>query len=797
MATRVTGGKRKTRGNPGLHLILRKFSEQFQKLVRNERLGPPRPTREGGGRVEGMRPSREDYREHLMPKRRDTDVPPASPFPTPLIGALDRFPAAIACLDPGGTVRWASRQFHEMTAAGGGGAEGRSIVRLFEAAGARRETVARLRELLAGKRPGGVEISLPAPGVETRWLALSLTPDDPNGGEEPGWFVICHDVSRYIAEIGKRERERDDAETGDREQALRTTMIAHDIRGPVNDILGMARLLGGSGLGTAQSVYAEAIEESAEGLLSVVGGLLEAEHVAQGGIEVGPVPFRLSELVDSVGALLAACARDKNIELLAAIAPGTPDHLSGDPGRIRQMLYNLVINAIRFTERGGVEVTVRALDGAASRVTLRFEVTDTGAGIAEEELEALLSKSGDGGGAADRPADARRTGFGLAICRRLAHALGGELGARSGRGHGSTFWFTAPVTPQAGPQAGKGDGRNPRAPGLAGLSLLIAADSFEMRVLADQVSRFGAGVQTVEDANDCIPALDGAARADTPFDALVIDQAVPGTAGADLGKCVRRSTAHADLPMILVAAPDARIDPAGLRKMGFDACLTMPVTAFVLAEALRKIRSRCAPGEARALVTTTSIRASAPTGARVLLAEHDRISRVLALSVLMKVGYQVDAVVESTELVSAARATHYDLVVIDLEMPGLDRSGTITELCRLAEARARMPIIALGPGGARGDTRGDMKTMRSSAFAAGVTAYVDKPYAAEDLASAVRDGLRGADAGARWQPDPHPLVERRSAPYGPVIRMREAIAKDDLEALQSAARKLRRGDGGD
>jgi PAS domain S-box-containing protein len=648
---------------------------------------------------------------------------------------------------------------------------GRQVVELLVPASYRQKAIQEWNDLLSQKIGRHVTYHNLTKDGRTIICEWYNTPLD-SQGRVIGVASMVQDFTERTRMEQELKEMRDTAIESARLKSEFLANMSHEIRTPMNGVIGMTGLLLDTELTPEQRDFAETIQSSGDALLTIINDILDFSKIEAGKLKFETLDFDLRNAVESTIEMFAERAHSKRLELASLICSDVPIGLRGDPGRLRQVLTNLIGNAIKFTEHGEVVVRVEKEHETDADVMIRFSVRDSGIGISESAQRNLFQAFTQADGSTTRKYGG--TGLGLAISKQLVELMGGQIALSSVEGKGSTFWFAV----RFGKQSGQVIIRPPSSEKLAGLQALIVDDnSTNRKILSHQLSSWGMTYHEVDSGRAALESLRSAVMKGEPYDLAVLDLMMPEMDGFELARAIKSDPLIAHVRLVLLTSFGRRGDSTSAREAGIAAYLTKPIRQSQLFECLANVVSKTPSaitpiiGKEAHLITRHQLAEKKPMSNKlILIAEDNVVNQKVAVRQLQKLGYRADTVADGREALEALQRIAYDLVLMDCQMPEMDGYEATAQI-RWREGRTKhTPIIAMTAHALEGE--------RAKCLAAGMDDYVSKPVKPEELA-AVLGKFLSAD-GERPASSTELSSETMSPPVN-IKRLHEAIGEEPDE----------------
>ena len=539
-------------------------------------------------------------------------------------------------------------------------------------------------------------------------------------------------MEREVIEIALKTA-KESAEGANKAKSEFLANMSHEVRTPMSGVIGMTDLLLDTHLTPEQLEYAGTIRESADSLLNIINDILDFSKIEAGKMMMEKIDFELHVTVDSVINLFTVKAEERGLGLSCFIAPEVPSLLQGDPGRLRQVLINLISNAIKFTNNGKVDLCINQIKETDSHTTLRFIIRDTGIGIPGDRINRLFQSFSQVDTSTTRKYGG--TGLGLAISRQITELMGGQIGVESKEGNGSTFWFSVVFEKRSS------DRQIPIEPGeIENMRVLVVDDnSAKCHILRRYLESWNCRVEEAGSAVEAMKKLRDVSNRVDKFKIVLIDYSIPGMGGESLGSEIKADSKLKDLALVMLTSSGQRGDADHLKKLGFAAFLSRPIKQSQLFDCLQIItgkKNNIEENSTRQIVTRYSITEERKRRVRILLAEDNIINQKIALRILnKKFGIHADVVNNGREAIENLERLDYDMILMDCQMPVMD-GYQATRIIRDDHSTVRnrnIPIIAMTANAMKGD--------RKKCLEAGMDDYVTKPIDVKILSESIKRHL--------------------------------------------------------
>jgi PAS domain S-box-containing protein len=583
------------------------------------------------------------------------------------------------------------------------------------------------------------------PDQKPTWASTTKVRLEDNSGNVMGTFGISRDVTELMESRKQLQDALARADDANRAKSEFVANMSHEIRTPMNGIIGMAKLLSETSLNDTQFEYVEMIQQASGSLMGLLNDILDFSKIEAGKLELDHIPFNLSDSVGKTTQSLSTKASEKGLELACRVSPNLPERLVGDPRRLRQVIVNLVGNAIKFTDMGEIVVEVEMQEQTGDLVKLHFSVRDTGIGIPSKKQKLIFEEFSQADSSTTRRFGG--TGLGLTICKQLVQLMHGSIWVESEVSQGTTFHFSIPMRIAAEqPSTSRF-----KLESLQGIRTLVVDDNAtNRRIVEEMIKSWGLVPTNVDGGVSAITALQTASRAGTPFQLILLDCMMPGMDGFSVAELVSGNPVFANPTIIMISSAVGLGDSIRCQEAGITHYMTKPVIKSelfdVIVDALGQEDART-----RKKSTTQPYRSSRPLN--ILVVEDDPINQRVAVGFLEQAGHQITIANTGKEAITIVdelaneRNQSFDVILMDLQMPemdGLKTTAVIRE--RETSSETRVPIVAMTAAAMKGD--------RERCLAAGMDAYVSKPIALEQLLQIIE-----SQTGIARQPETPPSAQ--------------------------------------
>ncbi len=666
--------------------------------------------------------------------------------------AIEQSPASVVITNLNGDIEYVNPKFTQLTGYTLEEAKGKNP-RILKSGEQPEEFYKELWDTITSGKEWSGEFHNKKKNGELYWEYASISPIVDNEGKITNFVAVKEDITKQkksedeskklnenlTHQIAFANEMAEQARKANESKSEFLANMSHEIRTPMNGVIGMADVLLSTELTQEQREYTEIVKTSADSLLMLINDILDYSKLESGKLDIEVIDFDLRMTLKQTITILLNVAQKKGLELTNFIHSDVPSLLSGDPGRLRQILTNLIGNAIKFTSSGGITVGSEVEKEDDTYVTVKFSVKDTGVGIPEERRKVIFEKFTQADSSTTRKYGG--TGLGLTISKNLSEMMGGEIGVESGEGRGSTFWFTVVFEKQQKAII------EPVlvSENIRGVRILVVDDiETDRSVTREQLEKWECRCDEVSDGVDALVKLRNAASEGDSFRVVIIDMLMPGMDGELLGRIIKEDSVLQDTELVILCSTGTRGDASRLEKMGFSAYLIKPVKNSQLYDCLVTILSRetdVSDDEiAKPIITRHSIAEDRKRKVRILLTEDNPVNQKVATIMLEKQGYYADIAINGREALIMLEKEPYDVVLMDIQMPemnGFEATAAIRKKER--ETGTHIPIIAMTANALKGD--------REKCLEAGMDDYISIPVKSDDLIKVIEKHIFGP-AGA-------------------------------------------------